>query len=308
MFRKLVTLAVATLLAAAGTACASDSEGSDGGDGKLSVVAAFYPLQFVAEKVGGDAVEVTNLVPPGVESHDLELEPQQVGELSDADMVLYLGGFQPAVDEAVDQNAKDAAFDAAEVEPLEDGYVPLEEGELHEDEKGKDPHVWLDPVRFSAIATAAAEKLGEVDADNAEDYAQRADELGDELTKLDEEYRTGLANCTQKTIVVSHNSFGYLAKRYGLEQVPITGLTPEEEPSAARLAEVAKFAKDRQVTTIFFETLVSPKIAETLASDVGAKAAVLDPIEGLEADAQDGDYLSVMRENLSTLRSALGCT
>lgn len=305
MWKTLLRLATPALLVlGAATACDSSAAA---GDGKLQVVAAFYPLQFVAEQVGGQNVEVKNLVKPGAEPHDLELSPKQVAQVGDADLVLYLHDFQPAVDQAVTDQAKDKSLDAATVAPLRDGFVPLEEGELHEDEKGKDPHIWLDPTRLAGVADAVAEKLGQLDPDNAAQYTENAEEVGTRLTALDDEYKQGLANCRQKTFVVSHNAFGYLAERYGLTQLAITGLTPEEEPSAARLAEVTKFAEDNNVKVIFFETLVSPKISQTLANEIGAKAEVLDPIEGLEAGSKE-DYFSVMQSNLAALRGALACT
>lgn len=300
--RRVLGLLVPLLLAA--TACGSASAGDSG---KVDVVAAFYPLEYVAKQVGGDRVDVRNLVKPGAEPHDMELTPRQIAEISDADLAVYLGGFQPAVDEAVAEHADEKSLDAATVQPLADGFVPLEEGELHEDEKGKDPHVWLDPTRLAAIGDAVAKELGEADVSRAAQYTAGAEALRTKLTALDAEFRTGLATCKQKTIVVSHNAFGYLAHRYGLTQLAITGLTPEDEPSPARLAEVTNFAKANKVTTIFFETLVSDKVAKTLASEIGAKAEVLDPIEGLEEGSSD-DYVSVMRSNLNTLRGALACT
>jgi len=305
-------LAAAVLLAGCGNEAETGAGTASGGGGggaaesePLNVVAAFYPLQFAAAQVGGDDVKVDNLVPPGVEPHDLELTAQQVGTLQDADLVLYLAQFQPAVDEAVADVDEAKKLDAATIAPLEEDYVPLEEGELHEDEKGKDPHVWLDPTRMAGIVDAVAERLGKADPDNAAEYTSRAEALGQQLAELDTQFRTGLANCESKDIVVSHNAFGYLASRYGLRQVPITGLTPEEDPSPARVAEVADFARKNNVKTIFFESLVSPKIAQTIADEVGAKTAVLDPVEGVE----DGEtYLSVMEDNLAALRTALGCS
>lgn len=305
MSKQLLGLLAPLVLALGATTACDSATAND--SGKLDVVAAFYPLQYVSQQVGGDRVTVRNLVKPGAEPHDLELNPQQVAQITDADLAVYLGGFQPAVDEAVADHAKDSSLDAAKVQPLSDGFVPLEEGELHEDEKGKDPHIWLDPTRLAAVADAVAKRLGTVDSEHAAEYTANARALRTKLDALDTEYKTGLANCQQKTIVVSHNAFGYLATRYGLTQLAITGLTPEEEPSAARLAEVTKFARANNVKTIFFETLVSPKIARTLADEVGAKSEVLDPIEGLEEGSKD-DYVSVMRSNLSTLRGALACT
>jgi zinc transport system substrate-binding protein len=305
MSKRMLGLLVPIVLTA-GAAAACDNA-SAGDSGKVDVVAAFYPLEYVTKQVGGARVNVRNLVKPGAEPHDMELTPKQTAEIADADLSVYLSGFQPAVDEAIAEHATDKSLDAATVQPLADGFVPLEEGELHEDEKGKDPHVWLDPTRLAGIADAVATKLGEADAEHAAEYTERAKALRSTLIALDTEFRTGLANCRQKTIVVSHNAFGYLANRYGLTQLAITGLTPEEEPSPGRLAEVTKFAKANDVKTIFFETLVSDKIAKTLASEVGAKAEVLDPIEGLEEGSED-DYVSVMRSNLKTLRGALACT
>jgi zinc transport system substrate-binding protein len=305
MSKRLLAV-LAPLLLVAGTATACDSTSANA-SGKLNVVAAFYPLQYVTQQVGGDRVSVKNLVKPGAEPHDLELSPRQVADITDADLAVYLHGFQPAVDDAIADHAKDKSLDAAKVQSLSDGYVPLEEGELHEDEKGKDPHIWLDPTRLAAVADAVANKLGEADPDHQAEYTANAKKLRTTLDALDAEYRTGLATCQQKTIVVSHNAFGYLANRYDLTQVAITGLTPEAEPSAGRLAEVTEFARKNKVKTIFFETLVSPKVAQTLADEVGAKAEVLDPIEGLQDGSKD-DYVSVMRSNLTTLRGALACS
>jgi zinc transport system substrate-binding protein len=291
-------LAAGMTAAVALTACSAEEAASAG---RIDVVVAFYPLQFVAERVGGDTVTVTNLARPGVEPHDLELEPKQLAGIADADLALYLKGFQPAVDEAIAAEAKRTSFDVATVQPLSDAPA-------QDEEHGKDPHVWLDPTRLATIADRVGERLAAVDRDHADAYRERATKLTADLTALDGEYRTGLATCARTDIVTSHAAFGYLAKRYNLTQVPISGLSPEAEPSSRRVAEVAALARQKGVTTIFFETLVSPKVARTLASEVGARAEVLDPIEGLGADAAPGeDYLSVMRQNLGKLREALGC-
>ena len=310
-----LALASLTTLAALAAGGCSASPASTGD--RLDVTVAFYPLQFVTERVGGDRVRVTNLARPGVEPHDLELQPKQLAGLADAGLVVYLAGFQPAVDEAVEAEAKDASFDVAAVQPLADA-PPGAEGEQDGDggtgehaNEGKDPHVWLDPTRLAAIGDRLAERLAEADPnkDNAAGYRDRAARFRTELTALDTEFSAGLTTCQRREIVTSHAAFGYLAARYGLTQVPISGLSPESEPTPQRVAEVAALARSRNVTTIFFETLVSPKIAETLATEVGARAEVLDPLEGLAPDAAPGtDYLSVMRQNLAKLRAALGCT
>ncbi|MGW5581222.1 metal ABC transporter substrate-binding protein [Micromonospora chokoriensis] len=305
-------LAAATALLALGAAAGCSTGDSAGADPKrVDVVAAFYPLQFLSERIGGDAVRVTNLAKPGAEPHDLELNPSQVGQVSDAELIVYLKGFQPAVDDAVAQNGGDRAFDVTSVQPLLDasaGGHDHEGEEGHTEENGgKDPHVWLDPTRLAGIGDQLAQRLGTADPDHAADYTARAAALRAELTALDGEFKTGLATCQRREIVTSHAAFGYLADRYQLDQVGITGLSPDVEPSPQRLAHVIEEAKEHQATTIFFETLVSPKVAETIAGQVGAKTAVLDPIEGLAAGS-NGDYLSVMRTNLQTLQTALSCS
>ncbi|MGH3735893.1 MAG: metal ABC transporter substrate-binding protein [Micromonosporaceae bacterium] len=324
-------LTLAALLAAGfATAGCGSSGASD--DTTLSIVTAFYPMQFVAERVAGEQAEVTNLTKPGVEPHDLELTAVQAAQATDADLIVYIRGFQPAVDEHVEQHAdqKRGVLDVASaqgVTPLLDaaGEGGHEHGEEepaggsaepeesnHPDEHGdepggKDPHLWLDPVRYAAAATAVAGRLGEIDPDHKADYAKRAEQFGAELGKLDKEYTDGLATCQRREIFASHAAFGYIAARYKLEQIALAGLSPEQEPNAKHLAEVSDEAKEHGATVIFFETLVSPKVAKTLAAEVGAEARVLDPIEGLKADSKD-DYFTVMRHNLDELRNALGCS
>jgi zinc transport system substrate-binding protein len=304
--RAVLAALLATGLALVTSGCAAFTSIPHRTDGKLDVVAAFYPLQFVAQQVGGGRVSVTDLVQPGVEPHDLELTPRQVASVVDADAVIYLRDFQPAVDSAVAETKKRKALDVSTVTSQHDGYVPVEDGKAQKRERGKDPHVWLDPTRMARITDSVAKKLATIDPAHAAEYTANARALDTKLATLDNQYQTGLAGCARKTIVVSHNAFGYLAERYGLNQVPITGLTPDEEASATRLAEVATYAEENGVTVIFFETLVSPKIAKALAREVGAKAEVLDPIEGI-AKNSGADYFTVMRSNLTTLRSALSC-
>jgi len=306
-------VAGAAVLAAVTLAGCGGSPAAGGSGGKLDVVASFYPLEFIARTVGGDAVDVTTLTAPGVEPHDLELTPKQVGQIASAKLVVYEKSLQPAVDEAVAQNAKDAGFDIAPAATLEAtgaDFEEHEEGEVkpaaHNDE-ALDPHFWLDPVRYAAVVTAVTDKLAAADSANADGYKARAKTLLDEVGKLDSEYKSGLANCKLKTFVTSHEAFAYLAKRYGLTMVGIAGFTPDAEPTPARIEEVQKIVKSQHVTTIFYEELVSPKVAETIARDVGVKTAVLSPIEGLSDANSHETYLSLMRENLQELRKANSC-
>ena len=303
--RRTLTAGLAALLAVAISGCTASPSNDDG---LIRVVAAFYPLQFVAERVGGDKVQVTNLAPPGAEPHDLELSPAQVASIADADLVLYVHGFQPAVDEAIAQGAR-PGLDVMTLVPLLDPPAPIGPPDPDQDEAadGKDPHLWLDPTRLATIATTLGDRLAELDPDNASTYRTRAAEFVTQLGQLDREFADGLRNCQRHEIVVSHAAFGYLADRYGVRQIPITGLSPEVEPTPQHLAAAADEARRVGATTVFFETLVSPRVAEVVASAIGAQTAVLDPIEGLEPGTS-GDYVSVMRENLATLRSALGCT
>ncbi|MDQ4036849.1 MAG: metal ABC transporter substrate-binding protein [Actinomycetota bacterium] len=282
-------------------------EGSGATGGRLDVQASFYPLQWIAERVGDEAVVVSSLTPPGAEPHDLELSAQDVGAISQADLVVYLSGFQAAVDEAVLREAEVSAFDAAEHTDLNLTYNPIEEGEQPGDRDEADVHFWLDPLRLADVADALADRLGEMESDNAAMFTENAQTLRAELEGLDAELRQGLADCANWLLVTSHNAFGYLAEAYGLTQIGITGLTPEEEPSAASLANLASIVEANDVRTIYVETLVSPEIAETIASEAGIETAVLDPIEGLTEESDGADYLEVMRSNLATLRAGQPC-
>jgi zinc transport system substrate-binding protein len=270
------------VIAAALTGCGSAS--SAGSDDKTSVVAAFYPLAYAAQQIGGDSVDVTNVTPPGAEPHDVELSVRDVEKVRSADVVLYLGdGFQPALERAVE------GADGQTVDLLESTDV-----------RDHDPHVWLDPVRYEDVAHRIGEVLERPDVAKAFSYR---------VQRLDQEFRRGLAHCERRQIVTSHEAFGYLAERYGLEQIAITGLSPESEPTPRTLERVIDDVRGSGATTVFFEPLVSPRIAETVARETGARTAVLNPLEGLTEEQLDRgeDYFSVMRENLAGLRKALGC-
>ena len=272
---------------------------------RVSVVASFYPLAEAASKVGGDLVSVQNLTPPGVEPHDLELAPDDIEAIANADVIVYLGGgFQPAVEDALAEAEHAVTVDA--LNAVATNAAPASEAE---EGLTVDPHVWLDPARFEEIVRAVADALAKADPANEATYAANAQAYIAKLAALDEEFRAGLSDCARTTIVTSHEAFGYLADAYGLTQVGILGLSPEAEPDPRRLAELRDLVEREGVTTIFAEELVSPKVAETLASEAGVQVAVLNPIESL-TDAQEKageDYLSVMRGNLDTLRKALDC-
>ena len=305
MKRAALVLSTTALLTL--TACGSASGSADGaapGGDELAVTAAFYPLQWASERVGGDRVAVRGLTRPGAEPHDLELTPKAVGELSSSDVVVYLKGFQPAVDEAVATQGGDAALD---VSPEADLTLPSAEHDTQAD-GARDPHFWLDPVRFQAVATAIGERFAAADPPHAAEYRANAAALVKDLGALDTEFAQGLKQCRSDELVTGHTAFGYLAVRYGLSQEGIAGISPDAEPDAATLRELTAHVQERGVTTVYSETLVDPALAQTLARETGAQVAVLDPIEGLTDASKGRDYLEVMRSNLAVLKAGQECS
>ena len=306
-----VALGLVTLSACSGT---SDAAGKNS-DGKLDVVASFYPMQYLAEQIGGDHVAVTTLTKPGVEPHDLDLKPRQIGELGEAGYILYLKGVQPAVDDAIKQAGVEHTVDAATLTELEahGTAVGHEHGEDHgaeeghdQGEAGTDPHIWLDPVKYAEVAKGVGASLEKADPANAADYRKNTDALVKKLGELDTAFASGLRNTATKTFITTHSAFGYLAERYGLDQEGITGIDPESEPSPARVKELQDIAKKDKVSTVFFETLASDKTAKTLAGDTGLRTDVLDPLEGITDTSRGDDYIEVMQSNLAALKKALG--
>jgi zinc transport system substrate-binding protein len=289
---RLLSAAAAVAFAAAGCGSVRSSD-----DGRVEIVASFYPLSWAAERVGGDRVAVTNLTPPGVEPHDIELSPEQVVDVADARVAIVLGGaFQPAVEAAAADRREPTLVVLDELDATPAGAT--------------DPHVWLDPVLMRAIVDAVEATLVEVDPQHRSEYRERGDDVRTELEVLDAAFSAGLADCERRDLFTAHDAFGWLAARYDLRVESIAGLSPDEEPSPARLAELAQLVEETGTTTIFVETLLSPEIAETLADEAGGlRTAVLDPLEGLDEDAIRGGaaYPSVMRDNLTALRAGLDC-
>lgn len=302
------------------TACSGASAAGNSTDGKLDVTASFYPMQFLAEKIGKDHVKVSTLTKPGVEPHDLEITPKQTAQLGEADVVLYLKSLQPAVDKAVEQSGVKNVVDAATLTTLEahgaaghddHGHAAEGEGaaEGHDHSHGgagEDPHVWLDPAKYAEIAKGVGAALAKADPGHAADYKKNTEDLVTELGALDTEFKDGLRNTASRTFITTHSAFGYLAERYGLDQEGISGVDPESEPSPARMKDLQAVAAKDNVSTVFFETLASDKTAKTLAKDTGLKTDVLDPLEGITDGSQGADYFEVMRSNLKNLQKALG--
>lgn len=327
MFRRPISALAGAGAALLGLLALSGCTGADAADdpknaGKLKVTAAFYPLEFLAGQIGGDHVVVTDLTKPGVEPHDLDLTPRQTGRLGQSDVIVYLKGLQPAVDDAVKLSGVKHRVDAAALTPLEDhgtevdgahhttGDNATDDGEeRHEhsgEDAGSDPHIWLDPVKYAQVAKGVGRALAQADPANAAAYGKSTDALVGRLTALDTSFRDGLRGRTSDTFVTTHAAFGYLAERYGLVEEAINGIDPESEPSAAQVKALHDLVKSTRVSTVFFETLVSDSTAKTVAGDLGLRTDVLDPIEGITDKSRGADYFQVQRSNLQALRTALG--
>ncbi|MEU5835840.1 metal ABC transporter substrate-binding protein [Streptomyces diacarni] len=322
--RLIRTSAALTALGAGALTLAACGSGA-GDDGKVHVAASFYPMAYLAQQIGGDRVEVENLTQPGTEPHDLELSPKQTGQLSEADMIVYLKGLQPAVDEAVEQSGVENIAEATSFTTLEkhgtnvhgeedhehggeeghEGHDHGHEGHDHGDETGGDPHVWLDPVRYAEVAEGVGKQLQKADPDHEDEYKKNTEALVEKLGTLDEEFKDGLKGKKTDTFITTHAAFGYLAERYGLHEEAVAGIDPESEPSAARMKELHDVAKKDEVDTVFFENNASDKTAKTLAGDLNLKTAVLSPLESVK-NPKTQDYFSVMHQNLTALKTALG--
>ncbi|MFE9659603.1 metal ABC transporter solute-binding protein, Zn/Mn family [Streptomyces sp. NPDC005955] len=353
--------ATATALVALTALTGCGNAGASGDDGKLDVMASFYPLGYLVDEIGGDHVRLTTLTEPGQEPHDLEVSARQRAAMEESDLIVYLKGLQPAVDEAVGQSEARTKVDATTLTSLEktgaarseepadehpehtegpehgepghehqdgdeahadEGHTH-ESGEAHADEgggedahaddhghdhshDGPDPHIWLDPVRYSEVAEGVGKALEKADPDHAPDYRNRTDALVKRLDALHTTFRSGLKDTRTEVFITTHSAFGYLADRYGLIEESISGLNPESEPSGARIKELQKVAKADDVNTVFYETLVSDRTAKSLAADTGMRTDVLDPIEGITEKSRGDDYFQVMEANLAALRTALG--
>lgn len=289
---------------------------------KLNVMASFYPMYDFATKVGGDKVEVTNMVPAGTEPHDWEPAATDVKNLEEADVFIYNGaGMEHWTEDVL------GALDNKELKVVEASRgLTLLEGKEEDEEETEDsssdsdasdestdseitydPHVWLNPLTAKAEMENIKNAFVEADPDNKDYYEQNYETYVEKFDQLDKEYKDGLADTKSKDLITSHEAFGYLCQAYGLNQVGIEGLSPDSEPDASRMNEIIKFAKENNVKTIFFEELVSPKVSETIADEIGAKTAVLNPLEGLTDDeiSAGEDYFSVMESNLKTIEDAL---
>jgi zinc transport system substrate-binding protein len=307
-------LALGVVMAVLGAGCASATSSTTAG-GRIKVVAAFYPIAAAAQRIGGRCVAVTNLTPAGAEPHDLELVPDEVDEIEDAKVVFVMGhGFQPAVEKSAGQRdggtvklldrlgIDSKGRKVADESQAASGTVPV---------NALDPHVWLDPALYSKVVDVVAATLVKADPKCRATFERNAARYRAEIDQVGRDYVDGLRDCKRHTIVTAHEAFGYLARQYGLRQEGIAGIAPDEEPNAQRIAQLADLVRKRGITTVFTEELVSPRVADALAREAGGlKTAALNPLEGLtDREVKHGDdWSSVMRQNLTKLRAALGCT
>ncbi len=290
-------------------------------ESKINVSASFYPLAFVAEQILGELGEVTLIATGSTDPHDLELAPSQVANIVSSDFAIYIPDFMPAFDAALSDLSTNQIIDATKGITLlegshghedEDGHKEDHDDDHgHEDEDGhkedhdeNDPHIWLNPLNMIAMGATIADQISLAYPDLSAEISENLAAFNTKMTALDSSYQTALVNCEVNTLLVSHEAFGYLANRYGFAQLGLSGMSPEAEPSPARLAEVAKVAQEINATTIYYETAVDPKVALTLANELGLATAVLDP---LEIKPEQGDYLYAMEENLKVLTSGQGC-
>lgn len=299
------------------TGCDSDNDASGTPVSTPVVAAAFAPVEELLRAVGGDAVEVVTIVPPGEEAHEYEPTAKDLQRVEQAGFVAYLGGgFQSGVEKAIEGLPGGVRridlLESLELLPVgqEIGTTPdpaSEEEEGH-DHGAADPHVWLDPNRMAEMAAVLAAALKDLGLDPATVDTNLA-AYTTELTSLDGRLAAGLAQCDSRLLVTGHHAFGYLATTYGLQQVAVAGISPSDEPSAATLQQVADFARANDVRTIFFEENLPADLARTVADEIGATTAVLDPIESLsdQQRAAGESYVSLMDQNLAALRDGLGC-
>jgi zinc transport system substrate-binding protein len=273
--------------------------------GEHTVVASFYPLYFIAERVAGRYNDVIDLTPPGVEPHEYELTVRQVAEIDLARVGFYEQGVAPSVDQAMTNDSPDHVLDVADVVPL---AAPVSGSGVEATSDDRDPHFWQDPTLMAAATRAFTRTMAAADPAHATYYRTQGRRLVGDLDRLDAAYRTVLSSCRTRTVVVSHDAFEYLARRYHLDVVPIAGLEPDAEPSLARINQIADLVRQRGITTVFSETLASPALARSLASDAGVTTAVLDPIEGLSSADPHATYLTLMRQNLAALAKAGDCS
>ncbi len=279
----------------------------------ITVYATFYPVFDFAKKIGGDRVDIKCMVPPGADPHSWEPSPRTLAEVQKAQVLVYNGaGMEPWIDRVL------ATLDTRSIIVVEATHgLPLLRADAeptdshnhsaHHHGQTWDPHVWLDPVLAQGMARNIAAGLAAADPNGRELYEKNCSDLVQKLQELDRSYRSVLAKCQKRDIVVTHQAFGYMCKRYGLNQVALMGVSPESEPTPATMAEIIKFCRANRVTYVFMEKNSNPRLAQAIAAEAGARVLVLDPVGTLTEEQYESgkDYFSIMYANLENLKQAL---
>ncbi|MBS4213918.1 metal ABC transporter substrate-binding protein [Neobacillus rhizophilus] len=312
--KRLIGLVIILLLMVSGCSKAASTKSEKQSDGakKLKIVTTFYPIYYFAQKVAGNSANVELLIPNGVEPHDWDPTTKDMMKIQDADVFIYNSHYFETWTEKVLKSidaSKLKVVEASDGIELMDALEAGEEADHDHSEhsSSKDPHVWLSPVLAQQEVDTIAKALGEVDPNNKDQYEKNAADLNSQLAKLDREFKENIDQAKNKEFVTQHAAFGYLAKQYGLTQIPIAGLSPDVEPTLGKLAELTDLTKKKNIKIIYFEELTSSKVADTLAKEIGAETAVLNPLEGLtkEEQKQGLDYIGVMKKNLETLKLSI---
>lgn len=295
----------------AGCSGTEEKEKSTSAAGKIKVYTTIYPVYDFTRNVGGDKVEVHNLLPPGTDSHQWEPKPEEMIKVNKADVFIYgLESWKDNILKNTDRT-RTVVVDTSKGIDLLGGIDGHSDAHHHTGEKvdsdSSDPHIWLDPLNACMMVDNITEGLIQADPANKEYYHDNAGKYKEKLFELDREYQSTLSGFKEKKFVVSHDAFGYLAGKYGLQQVPIRGLNADVEPTPARMAEIVELIRKNRIEYIFYESLISPKVSETIARETGAKTLVLNPIDGLtrEEISKGKTYLSIMEENLKNLKMSL---
>jgi len=309
--RSLLSISISIfLLAGCSSKSISTSNNSENESKKIKIVTTFYPVYEFTKNVAKENADIKLLIPSSIEPHEWEPTPKDVGAIQNADLFIYNSPYMetwvPNIEKSL-HNKKSSFIEASSGISLIKGQENEEEHSTNNNSEQMDPHVWLSPVLAQKEVQNITKALINIDPAHKAEYKKNSDNYIKRLQALDEQYRTTLMNMKNKEIITQHAAFGYLTKQYGLVQVPIAGLSPSNEPSPSRLADLKQFAKSHDINTIFFEEVASPKVANTLANEIGAKTAVLNTLEGLSEDEQKQgiDYISVMENNLKILKKVL---
>lgn len=302
--KRIIVVIVGVVVLSVGFLLFKQTKQSQLQNNKLQVAASFYPMYFFAQQIGGDKVQAYNITPAAAEPHDYEPTTQDIITINQSKMlILNRGKLEPWGDKIKDQ------LQGTNVLILTAGDGLANEQLNENGQTIQDPHIWLDPILAKKEVVNIEQGFEKINPANKVYYQANVKKLENDLDQLNIEYKNGLSNCQKKDFVTSHAAFGYLAAQYGINQIAISGVSPDEEPSSRKLAEITDLVKKENIKVIFFESLVSPKLSQTIAQETGAKAMVLDPIEGIiQEDLNKGrNYLTIMKDNLAALQTALQC-